>query len=171
MTEHQDYYSTIAAGYDELYGVEQDEKLKEFLAKVDIPYQANLLDVGCGTGRSNLLLPQVRWQGIDPSPGLIAHAHEDIRRKIICCRGEELPFPPSMFDYVLSLTALQNFDDADKGLSEMQRVLRPQGTLLLSFLKRSERAGHIVPLVEKHFEVSDSWQTTKDFMFICKQKQ
>lgn len=166
----EDYYSTIAPGYDELYGLEQDDKLKEFLAKIEIPYQASLLDVGCGTGRSNLLLPQVKWQGIDPSQGLIAHAHADVRKKIICCRGEELPYPPGMFEYILSLTALQNFDDIDKGLSEMQRVLRPSGTLLLSFLKRSERTQQIVPIVAKYFEVQDSWENKKDFMFICKQK-
>ncbi len=165
-----DYYSEIAAGYDELYGVEQDDKLKEFLAKIDIPYQSNLLDVGCGTGRSYLLLPQVKWQGIDPSQGLIAHAHEEIRKKIICCMGEELPFPPNMFEYVLSLTALQNFDDPQKGLAEMQRVMRPSGTLLLSFLKRSERTQQIVPLVANHFVIQESWENTKDFMFICKQK-
>ncbi len=165
-----DYYSTIAAGYDELYGQEQDDKLRQLLLRHEPIIYSSLLDVGCGTGRSHTLLPQIKWQGIDPSPGLIAHSHEDIRKKIICCKGEKLPFPNSMFNYVLSLTALQNFDDPNTGLIEMNRVLKPDGILLLSFLKRGETAQSIIPMVAEHFIVIEHWEDSKDFFFVAKKK-
>lgn len=165
-----EYYSTIAASYDELHGEEQERKLGEFLAHVSLPHGARLLDVGCATGRSALLLPHVVWQGIEPSSGLIAHASSDVQSSIVQGAAESLPFPDESFDVVLSLTVLQNVDDLSRSLSEMSRVCVRDGILLLSFLKRSSKAPIIDARIHEQFVVVEHWEQEKDLMYVCTKK-
>ncbi|MBR9700607.1 methyltransferase domain-containing protein [Candidatus Woesearchaeota archaeon] len=163
----KDYYTGIAAGYDELHGEEQDAKLKEFLEKAVILPGVALLDVGCGTGRSIRFLKHVKWQGLEPSEGLRLHSHREAERKITEGVAEKLPYPDNMFDVVLSLTALQNFSDAKKGLEEMKRVCK--GFMLISYLKKSSKAKDLDKLLKKLFKV-ESWEGEKDMMYICRDK-
>jgi demethylmenaquinone methyltransferase/2-methoxy-6-polyprenyl-1,4-benzoquinol methylase len=44
--------------------------------------------------------------------------------------GESLPFEDGAFDVVAVAFGIRNFEDIDKGLEEMNRVLRSGGTLL-----------------------------------------
>ncbi|HIH24253.1 TPA: methyltransferase domain-containing protein [Candidatus Woesearchaeota archaeon] len=165
-----DYYSTIAPGYDALYGEEQDEKLREFLIRISPPHKGTLLDVGCGTGRSKRFFPGMAWQGIEPAQGLIEHASLDATEHITLGCGESLPYPDDSFDIVLSLTALQNFDDPDAGLQEMNRVTKPDGVILLSFLKKSEKKSMLEQIVRTKLHVLAAWENAKDMMFVCARK-
>lgn len=169
-----DYYSSIAPGYDALYGEEQDEKLREFLAKTSLSDKVLdngfMLDVGCGTARSKQFFPHMSWQGIEPAQGLIDNADPGAKAHITRGGGESLPFPDGMFDIVLSLTALQNFDNPDAGLREMNRVTKPNGVILLSFLKKSAKRSMLEQLVRTRLHVMAAWEHTKDMMFVCARK-
>lgn len=169
-----DYYSSIAPGYDALYGEEQDEKLREFLAKTPLSDKAldngMILDVGCGTARSKQFFPHMSWRGIEPAQGLIDHAPQDAKPLITTGGGESLPYPNDSFDIVLSLTALQNFDDPNAGLQEMNRVVKPDGIIVLSFLKKSEKKTVLARMVDENLHVMSAWESAKDMMFICARK-
>jgi putative hydrolase len=49
-------------------------------------------------------------------------------------RGDalRLPFPDASFDRVMSICAIEHFDDGERALDEMARVLRPGGELVMS---------------------------------------
>jgi SAM-dependent methyltransferase len=49
-------------------------------------------------------------------------------------RGDalRLPFPDASFDRVMSICAIEHFDDGGRALDEMARVLRPGGELVMS---------------------------------------
>ena len=164
---HLDYYSEIAEGYDELHGEEQDAKLREFMDKITFLPGWNLLDVGCGTGSSARMLRNVKWQGLEPARGLIDQAHPSVQRKITQAAAENIPFPSGMFDVILSLTALQNFDDPARGLDEMARVCKENGILLISFLKKSPKAEQLDALIKENLAVRESWEGEKDMMYVC----
>jgi ubiquinone/menaquinone biosynthesis C-methylase UbiE len=162
-----EYYSSIAPGYDALYGAEQDEKLREFLRRAHIPTKGRILDIGCGTARSAQSFPHLDWHGVEPAQGLVDRAPQSARPYIILARGEALPFNDNEFDVVLSLTALQNYDDAEQGIREMGRVVKSDGILLVSFLKRSAKAMALDAALRKHLRILDSWESAKDMMYIC----
>lgn len=166
----EDYYTSIAGGYDELHGAEQDEKLQQFLQRVDLSPQATLLDVGCGTGRSMRLL-DVHWHGIDPSPGLLAHAAPQSRLRMRLAAAEAIPYPDASFDVILSLTAMQNFSDPAAGIAEMRRVAKPGALFLISFLKKSPRRAALHTLMEQQFTIQEYWEQSKDCMYICASKR
>lgn len=56
-----------------------------------------------------------------------------------------LPFADASFDRIMSICALEHFDDGDAALDEMARVLRPGGELVLSAdaLTRASRWPHL----------------------------
>jgi ubiquinone/menaquinone biosynthesis C-methylase UbiE len=101
-----------------------------------------ILDVGTGTGLVALrvvpLLDGGRVIGIDHSPGMLeqacAKAHRLGLREVVAFRqmdAEQLEFPNQSFDVVLSLYALFHFPDPLRAVSEMYRVLRPGGRVVI----------------------------------------
>lgn len=103
----------------------------------------NVLDVGCGTGTWALALAArgAAVTGIDISPEMVRVA----RRKAAVSGhsvtfmpgdGRCLPFPAANFDLVTALLVLEFALDPSAVLSEMVRVLRPGGTLLVAALNR-----------------------------------
>lgn len=161
------YYDDIAEGYNELHGEEQLKKLRIVKKKLEdheikITPGTKLLDVGCGTGISTDF-----WDcdatGIDPSEGLIRqNINKGKKSRLIAAHAENIPFPDKSFDIVLSITAIQNFDDVEKGLKEIKRV--GKGCFVLSFLKKSEKADMIKGLIENMFDVNEIVEEEKDWI-------
>lgn len=88
------------------------------------------LDLGCGTGRNLPLLDGAQAVGVDPSLDALRRA----RRRagdapLVQARAEALPFRDAAFDTVVSGLALCSVADPSRGLAEVRRVLRPDGTL------------------------------------------
>lgn len=94
-----------------------------------------ILDAGCGTGAilKRLGSPQ-RNIGIDLAPEALAFCHErgltNVRQADIC----ELPFEDCSFDAVICSSVLYHrwVNDLERAISEVHRVLRPNGLLLLN---------------------------------------
>jgi ubiquinone/menaquinone biosynthesis C-methylase UbiE len=102
-----------------------------------------VLDVGCGTGTlaleaSSRVGITGHVYGIDPSRQMIAYARRkaagrslsvDYRLGVV----EQLAFPDRSFDVVLCTWMIHHLPNDDKrhGLSEIARVLKPGGRLLL----------------------------------------
>jgi ubiquinone/menaquinone biosynthesis C-methylase UbiE len=99
------------------------------------------LDLGCGTGRNLPLLPAgVRAVGLDPAFDSLRRA----RRRapgvpLVCGSAEALPFRAGVFDTVVSGFVLCSVPDPRRGLAEVRRVLRADGTLRALEHVRSER--------------------------------
>ena len=101
-----------------------------------------ILDIATGTGDFALLLAKrIKPQhivGADISEGMMAVGREKVKdeglQNVISFQHEDcmqLSFPDGSFDAVTSSYGVRNFQNLDKGLQEMQRVLRPGGHLLI----------------------------------------
>ena len=73
------------------------------------------------------------------------------------------------FDVVVSITAIQNFHDIEKGLTEIARVGKDR--FALSFLKKSGKKDMIDKLIRKIFDVKDVIEEDKDMIYFCKKKK
>src|SRR2546430_6619654 len=89
------------------------------------------LDLGCGTGRSLPLFPAgVRAIGLDPALDSLQRARRRApATALVCASAEALPFRAAVFDTVVSGLVLCSVPDPARGLAEVRRVLRPDGTL------------------------------------------
>ena len=94
-------------------------------------------DVGCGEGRfCRMLKPHgVEGTGIDPTPALLAAAlARDPECTYLEAAAERLPFDDNAFDLVISYLSLIDIRDMQAAISEMARVLNPDGAVLIANL-------------------------------------
>ena len=155
------YYNEIAASYNELHGEEQKRKLGIIRDNLDVSKKSKLLDVGCGTGLSKDIF-DCEWIGIDPAEKLL----EFCSGKTICCPGEDLPFEDNSFDIVICVSALHNFTDFEKGLSEMKRVGKDK--FVITVLKKSSNADLLKELIAKNFTIEKEVDDFHDVIYFGK---
>lgn len=100
-----------------------------------------ILDVATGTADLAIALTKANPKeitGIDISAGMLSVGQKKIEArkldKIITLTqadSENLPFEDESFDVVTVAFGVRNFENLEKGLSEIQRVLRKDGKLLV----------------------------------------
>lgn len=120
---------------------------------------SKILDVGCGTGvLTRELATRVGRSdavtGLDANPGMIAVARR-CEPRIDWHLGDAaaLPFADGAFDIVTSQFALMLFENREKSLQEMWRVLSKAGTLTVAVfdeLAKNQGFAVIADIYEKH---------------------
>ena len=109
---------------------------------IELPENAEVLDVACGTGIVPRLLAErldgvARIVGTDLNPAMLQVA-EDLMPETdhvvewVEADAAALPFEDNGFDVIFCQQGLQFFPDKPKTLSEFYRVLKPGGQLHLS---------------------------------------
>ena len=105
-----------------------------------------VLDVGCGTGAltrevSRRAGAPERVTGLDLDGEMLSVARR-LTPAITWIRGSalDLPFPARRFDAMVSQFAMMFFDDRERGVREMWRVLAPGGRLTVAVWGRLDRA-------------------------------
>jgi SAM-dependent methyltransferase len=93
------------------------------------PYlpDGRVLDLGCGIGHSFGELAPRETVGVD----LDAAALEGQDRETVVADMRDLPFPPASFRSLISVHSLEHVPNPDDVLSEVTRVLEPDGTAVL----------------------------------------
>lgn len=100
-----------------------------------------ILDAGCGTGifTTDFLEKGPKLVGMDISPKMLeVAAHKSRGLDFLPVNGNilALPFLDNYFDKVISNTAIEYIAEGEKAVSELFRVLKPGGTLIIATLNR-----------------------------------
>jgi demethylmenaquinone methyltransferase/2-methoxy-6-polyprenyl-1,4-benzoquinol methylase len=100
-----------------------------------------ILDVATGTGDLAFALSKTQAKeivGIDISEGMLDIGKKKVEKnqwgkniKMEIGDSENIDYPASYFDAVTVAFGVRNFENLDKGLSEIFRVLRPGGNLVI----------------------------------------
>jgi ubiquinone/menaquinone biosynthesis C-methylase UbiE len=116
---------------------------RRLVTLAQIPSGANILDVATGRGAvlfsaAEVVGPQGHVTGIDLSEMMIHENREAIKRlglQNVEARemdAEYLEFADASFDFVLCSFAIFFFPQLDRALSEMRRVLKPNGRIAVT---------------------------------------
>ncbi len=164
-------YSDTASGYNELHGEEQKKKIEIILKNLELKKDDLLLDIGVGTGLAlEALKGKCRCIGIEPCKELIEQANPEIKEKITEAKAESIPFGDNKFDIIISVTAIHNFDNTDKAIEEIKRVAKPKAQIIITILKKSQKADEIKRKLVKNFMLRREIGEDKDYILIMRKR-
>lgn len=126
-------------------------KIVECLAPLEGRSRMTIVDLGTGPGflsvELNKLLPQAKIIGIDPSSEMLKIARKNVHEAGLSDyetrlgKAEELPIELDSVDLVVSQSSLHEWENPQKGFSEIYRVLKPGGSLILKDYNRGWLSG------------------------------
>src|SRR5690606_7484515 len=138
-------FDTISKEYDGLnrvisFGI--DVKWRKKVVKIVAAHHPNnILDIATGTGDLAISLTNSSAKeiiGLDISEGMlevgrkkISAKHLDSKIKMMVGDSENLPFENDTFDAITVAFGVRNFETLEKGLSEIHRVLKPNGIFVI----------------------------------------
>jgi demethylmenaquinone methyltransferase / 2-methoxy-6-polyprenyl-1,4-benzoquinol methylase len=132
----------LSLGIDILWRKKAISKLKDIRPKF-------ILDVATGTGDFSieaLSLKPEKIIGVDISEGMLDVGRKKMLEKkvdnIIELRSgdsENLPFEDNFFDAVIVAFGVRNFEDLERGLAEMLRVVKPGGKVVVLEFSRPSK--------------------------------
>lgn len=138
-------FDTISKEYDGLnrvisFGI--DVKWRKRVVKIVSKTQPeSVLDIATGTGDLAINLTQTNAKkiiGLDISDGMlevgrkkIANQQLDGTIEMILGDSENLPFDNNSFDAITVAFGVRNFENLEKGLAEILRVLKPNGIFVI----------------------------------------
>jgi ubiquinone/menaquinone biosynthesis C-methylase UbiE len=110
--------------------------------------QGRILDVGCGSGATNLVLaerfPRAEIVGIDLSDPLLGLAREATANTSFGARVafkkadvQQIPYDDDSFDVVINTNMVHLVEHPLRMLGEIERILAPDGHLFIVDLRRS----------------------------------
>jgi demethylmenaquinone methyltransferase/2-methoxy-6-polyprenyl-1,4-benzoquinol methylase len=146
-------FDTISENYDGLnriisFGTDAKWK-KKILKMVAAKQPKSILDIATGTGDLAILFAEtsaIEIIGLDISQGMLDIGKKKIEAqkleskiKMILGDGENIPYPDNYFDVITVAYGVRNFENLEKGLAEMLRVVRPGGKLLILEFSKPKR--------------------------------
>jgi SAM-dependent methyltransferase len=132
--QNMDTSSSTQAAYNRLYhnkGILQRDSFYLWLIALLEPQPGRLLvDISCGQGRLVILAQQKGLQavGIDFAEEAVRMgAAESAKGGWVISDGELLPLKPKSVDYVTHIGSLEHYQKPEAGMSEIARILKPEG--------------------------------------------
>jgi demethylmenaquinone methyltransferase/2-methoxy-6-polyprenyl-1,4-benzoquinol methylase len=138
-------FDTISENYDRLnrvisFGIDVKWR-KKVLQIVTRSNPKTILDIATGTGDLAILMAQTKAPkiiGLDISAGMLEVGRKKIQYKnlsntieMVLADSEEMPFEDSYFDAITVAFGVRNFENLEKGLAEILRVLKPNGVFVI----------------------------------------
>lgn len=168
-------FDNISDNYDNLnrvisFGVDVKWR-KKILKMVSAKNPSTILDVATGTGDLAILLSNTKAEkiiGLDISAGMLEVGKQKIAQKNFSNRiemvlgdSEKIPFEDNSFDAITVAFGIRNFENLGLGLSEILRVLKPNGIFVILETSVPEKfpfkqgynfyTKNILPLIGKMF--------------------
>ncbi|RKS99798.1 bifunctional demethylmenaquinone methyltransferase/2-methoxy-6-polyprenyl-1,4-benzoquinol methylase UbiE [Flavobacterium sp. 123] len=138
-------FDTISGNYDNLnrvisFGIDVKWR-KKVLKMVSKSNPKTILDIATGTGDLAILMAETNAEkiiGLDISSGMLEVGKKKIASKnlsntieMVLADSENMPFEDNYFDAITVAFGVRNFENLEKGLTEILRVLKPNGLFVI----------------------------------------
>lgn len=145
------------------------EEIKNHVSKDDV-----VLECACGTGLLTLPMAQICKELVatDYSDGMLKQVSKKVagysNTKIQKASILEIPFEDNKFDVVVAANVIHLLDEPEKALSEMKRVCKPGGKLVIPTYvnkesKNSMFAAKLLSVLGVNFKRQFSLDSYKEF--------
>ncbi|MFY0629771.1 MAG: bifunctional demethylmenaquinone methyltransferase/2-methoxy-6-polyprenyl-1,4-benzoquinol methylase UbiE [Flavobacteriaceae bacterium] len=138
-------FNNISKDYDGLnrvisFGIDVSWR-KKVVKIVSKNNPKQILDIATGTGDLALMMAKLnptKITGLDISEGMLEVGRKKIAKvnlsekiEMVVGDSENMPFEDNTFDAITVSFGVRNFANLDKGLTEIRRVLKPNGTFVI----------------------------------------
>ncbi|TPG39401.1 bifunctional demethylmenaquinone methyltransferase/2-methoxy-6-polyprenyl-1,4-benzoquinol methylase UbiE [Flavobacterium pectinovorum] len=138
-------FDNISGNYDNLnrvisFGIDVKWR-KKVLKIVSDTKPKIILDIATGTGDLAILMSQTNAEkiiGLDISAGMLEVGKKKVEEKklsnvidLVLGDSENIPFEDNYFDAITVGFGVRNFENLEKGFSEILRVLKPNGVFVI----------------------------------------
>lgn len=138
-------FDTISGNYDSLnrvisFGIDIKWR-KKVLKMVADKNPKTILDIATGTGDLAILMTKTSAEkiiGLDISAGMLEVGQQKINAKnlenkieMVLGDSEKMPYEDQTFDAITVAFGVRNFENLEKGLTEILRVLKPNGIFVI----------------------------------------
>ena len=138
-------FDNISGNYDNLnrvisFGIDTKWR-KKVLKIVSDTQPKTILDIATGTGDLAILMKQTNAEkiiGLDISAGMLEVGKKKVEAKglsnvidLVLGDSENIPFDDNYFDAITVGFGVRNFENLEKGFSEILRVLKPNGVFVI----------------------------------------
>ncbi|VXC27250.1 Demethylmenaquinone methyltransferase [Flavobacterium sp. 9AF] len=138
-------FDNIAGNYDGLnrvisFGIDVSWR-KKVLQLVANKTPNTILDIATGTGDLAILMTKTAATqiiGLDISAGMLEVGKEKIKERkldskieMVLGDSENIPYPDNYFDAITVAFGVRNFENLERGLAEILRVLKPNGIFVI----------------------------------------
>lgn len=120
----------------------------------------DVLEIGCGRGGGAAFVAKylhpASMTGVDLSDRAVQHCRQNHRDKVLTfIRGEarNLPFPADSFDAVLNVESSHSYPSFEGFVSEVARVLRPEGVFLFADFRLAGAIALLREQVQQQFTI------------------
>ena len=141
-----------AQAYDRISKWPQFRVLRRLIVREIRKHQPTgiLADIGCGPGLLTMLIARkfspLKVLGLDTAQEMITAAEKNALSLGFKGRVEfrdgnirSLPMPDQTLDFAVSTMSLHHWSEPERGLTEIHRVLKPGGQVLLCDMRRDSR--------------------------------
>ena len=161
-----DWNRETAEWYAEKYGEYATNRLG--IDEIDFVDDAVVIDIGCGTGaalrHAASKMTKGRFVGVDPVPRMVEIANEQTenhtaQEKIEYRVGsaESLPVDDDIANYVLAFDTIDHWQDVEKGLLEVRRVIKASGVFTIVKDQGVFGASKAAKILAKKLESAGFW--------------
>jgi ubiquinone/menaquinone biosynthesis C-methylase UbiE len=125
------HFDFIAPIYDRLFG--NYLPIDRWVELLKLPVRGNLLDAAGGTGRVSLHLTDYVDSVFiaDISSGMLSQTQHKDKMMAVRSNVSRLPFMPGSFERIIMVDAFHHLRDQQKTISDLWRVLKRGGILLI----------------------------------------
>jgi len=161
------FFDGIAPSWHEEHqNAEEELKLEALFRRIPMSPGQMVLDAGCGTGLLGRQVGAAHLLGVDGSLGMLretAGRGAPVAQALL----DALPFGDGTFDAALCFTALAlGREDPAPAARELRRVVRPNGTVVITVLHRAAPCLRRV-LAVAGLALRDEVDAGQDRAFLC----
>jgi len=144
--EHAEEYDEKVKIYDAFLRTDMEKERQQLMAMVPLEKGARIVDVSTGTAANFVAMDKVNpgrmrkvfLHGVDLSRGMLKVAGRKLKARglksvlVHADVNKRYPFPDDYFDAVIHTGGINTFSDIPRAFSEMLRICKPSGIVLVS---------------------------------------
>ncbi len=156
-------YNSTSHFYDKRYSQIQSKKYDQILKNYVLDRKI-ILDAGCGTGLLfeyiidlfkqekrifySYIANDISWNMLMEFKSKLVNLKKQLEVNLILSDLENLPFRKNTFHSIFSVTAFQNLPNILNGVKESLRVVKSNGDIILSILKKKINLEELLSFLE-----------------------